>query len=189
MAGTLRTIGRIQALDRRMAAVHEAGHAVIAMHLGVDVWSVHIYPNDTNDIRNEKSYRGQATFEPPSDPNHCRMIAVAGMVAERVWEARGPAFICWPDNLADPDCMSPTDWDGTGCEPGEPDDELIAAVDAVEELLAWDLLPKLTALSRKLIEADSRRTPDAILDVMEMLGHGVVRTAPSSHPWLFPAAA
>lgn len=175
MAGSLRTVGRIRALDRRMAAVHEAGHAAIAMHVGVDVWSVHIYPNDTNDICNEKTYRGQATFEPPSDPNHWRMISVAGMVAERVWEARGPAFVCWPDNLSDSDCMSPTDWEGTGCEPGEPDDALIAAVDAVEDLLVWDLWPKLVALSRKLIEADSRRTPEATLDVSSMLGHRVVR--------------
>lgn len=180
---------RILARDRRMAAVHEAGHAVIAMHLGLEVLGVHIRPNPTDDIHTEKSYLGQATYEPPSDPNHHRMIAVAGMVAEEVWKSHGPAYEYWPGLMTDPACMSDTDWAGTGCEPGEPDDELIAAVDAVEDLLAWELMPKLTALSRKLIEADSRRTPDAILDVMEMLGHRVVRPDPSSHPWLFTAAA
>ncbi|WP_069880896.1 hypothetical protein [Bosea sp. BIWAKO-01] len=182
-------VRRIIARDRRMAAVHEAGHAVVAMHLGFEVVGAFIRPNPTDDIYSEKSYLGQATYEPPSDLSQRRLIAVAGVVAEEVWKARGPAYGYWPDFVADPACMSPTDWAGTECEPGEPDDNLITAVGEVEDLLAGELWPKLTALSRKLIDADSRRTPDAILNVMEMLGHRVVRTASSSKPWLLTPAA
>lgn len=142
---------RIIAHDRRMAAVHEAGHVVVAMHLGVDVLDADIRPNPTDNIRFEKSYLGRATYAQPSDSEQARLIAVAGMVAEEVWKAHGPAYEHWWDHMCDPACMSHSDWVGTGCKPGEPDDALIEAAETVEDLLGRELLPKLTALSRRLI--------------------------------------
>jgi hypothetical protein len=167
-----------------MAAVHEAGHAVIAMHLGVQVWSVHIHPNPTDDFQAEKLYVGQATYGQPPDIERRRLIAVAGMVAEEVWKARGPTYQYWWDEMFDPACMSNTDWSDTGCEPGQPDDALHDAAEAVELLLSGDLLPKLKSLSRRLIEADSRQTEEAFLNVMAALGYevaGHVASKPHAH--------
>ena len=166
-------IRRITARDRRMAAVHEAGHAVIAMHLGVQMWSVHIHPTRTADFQSEKAYVGQATYGQPPDMERRRLIAVAGMVAEEVWKARGGPTPYWWDEMFDPACMSDTDWSDTGCEPGRPDDALHEAADAVEEFLSGVLLPKLTCFSRRLIEAQSRQTEEAILNVMASLGYAV----------------
>ncbi|WP_332699807.1 hypothetical protein [Bosea sp. (in: a-proteobacteria)] len=160
-----------------MAAVHEAGHAVIAMHLGVDVLDADVRPTHTHDLYSKKSYVGRATYDRPSNADQHRLIAVAGMVAEHVWKARGPACEHWWDTVSDPACMSDTDWAGTGCEPGEPDDALIEAVETVLPLLAGELQPKLTELSRRLIEADSRQTIEAIMNVKALLGYEVAASS------------
>lgn len=174
---------RMMAHDRRMAAVHEAGHAVMAMHLGLDVLDAAIYPNRTEDIFSEKSYVGRTTYDRPTNLEQNRLISVAGMVAEHVWKARGPAYEYWWDVICDPACMSDTDWAGTGCEPGEPDDDLIEAAEAALTLLAGELQPQLTALSRKLIEADSRQSIEAILNVKALLGYQVDFTSDSARAW------
>lgn len=164
---------RIIARDRRMAAVHEAGHAVVAMHLGAQVQSVHIRASRTKDLRSEKSYVGQATYEQPPCAEQVRLIAVAGMVAEGVWKASGVTHRCWWEEMFDPACMSDTDWAGTGCEPGNPDDRLHLAAERVEELLSGLLWPALLSLSRKLIEAESRRTEEAVMSVFAAIGYRV----------------
>jgi hypothetical protein len=164
---------RIIARDRRTAAVHEAGHAVIAMHLGAQVQSVHIRKNRTADLWSEKSYVGQATYSEPPDFEQRRLIAVAGMVAEEVWRARGVTEHYWGDVMLDPECMSPTDWAETGCTPGDPDFELHEAAEAVEVLLGGALFPKLTVLSRRLIEAESRNTEEAVMRVFASIGYTV----------------
>ena len=132
---------------------------------------VHIRSNRVDDLESEKSYLGQATYGDPEDVEMERLIAVAGMVAEGVWRDRGATSRCWPDEMADPDCMSPTDWAGAGCEPGYPDDDLYIAAEKVEELLSGALFQKLTSLSRRLIEAESRQTEEAVLNVFAALGY------------------
>ena len=161
----------MKAYDRRRTAIHEAGHAVIAMHLGVAVAGVYISPSRAKDLLSEKSYIGQTVFGSSADDNQYRLICVAGAVAEHVWIARGAPHEYWFDELSEPHSMSPTDWAGTGCEPGEPDEALIDAAEAVEDLLRGELRPSLIALARKLIEAESRGTEDAVLSVAAMLGH------------------
>jgi hypothetical protein len=103
------------------------------------------------------------------------------MVAEEVWKARGPAYEHWWDAMSDPACMSGTDWGGTGCAPGAPDDALIEAAATVDDLLGGPLFPSLAALSRKIIEADSRRTPAAWMNVKRLLGYEVSSDSP--RPW------
>lgn len=169
MARRLRK-NRIIATDRRKAAVHEAGHAVVALHLGVQVQGVHIRSKPTDDLLSEKSYVGQATYSEPPDVESRRLIAVAGAVAEAVWEDRGPTSGCWLDEMMDPYFMSSTDWAAAGCAPGYPDDDLYLAAEKVETLLSGVLWPKLTSLSRRLIEAESRRTEEAVMNVFAALG-------------------
>jgi hypothetical protein len=55
----------------------------------------------------------------------------------------------------DPDVMSETDWEGTGCPAGEPNKILFTAADKVAALLMPDggpLWPKLLWIARDLIE-------------------------------------
>jgi hypothetical protein len=73
---------RIEARSRRLAAVHEAGHLVIAAHhLG-------IVPLDTRIWRDaDGSWNGYTEREgwPRPGSRQRRLIAVAGVVAEAAW--------------------------------------------------------------------------------------------------------
>ncbi len=148
---------RIMAYDRRLAAIHEAGHALMGLHLGfdVDAW---IHPRKTDRPLDEKTWRGHVTIrnmpEDTSDPR-IRAIALAGMVAETLWkcghdEDRIEPY-GWEDLLLDEDSMSFSDWRLAGCEPGEPDDDLYELAAEVAGLFMGDLWPVLTNLSRTLM--------------------------------------
>lgn len=151
------TAARIIAHDRRRTAMHEAAHALIASYLGyrAEAW---IYRNEVEDLLASKAWLGHMSFynapEAPGHP-HLRMIAVAGMVAEFLWESSDnedctdPGF--WADLMLDPDCMSAADWRLSDCDPGEPDDDLPDVIVHVADLLAGDLWPSLTRMSRILM--------------------------------------
>lgn len=153
------TAARIKAYDRRRTAMHEAGHALVAKHLGyrAEAW---IYQNDVDDLMASKSWLGHTSFYgAPNTPGHphLRMIAVAGMVAEILWNNRGdencidPGF--WADVLFDRDCMSVADWRLADCDPDEPDDHLLDVIVRVADLLAGELWPSLIRGSRTLMSA------------------------------------
>lgn len=162
-AGTRR---RAEAIDRRMAAIHEAGHVVIARHLGIVAPSASIFPTGT---RNEweKQWVGKASFYryviigkrkqrvEPAPERAQQMLGVAGAVAEFCWQGESARDIeeteCWHD----PDVMSGTDWEGTGCAPGEPTRQLFRAIDRVFSLFDREtgkLFPHVTREARRLIE-------------------------------------
>lgn len=148
---------RIKAYDRRLAAIHEAGHAVIAVSLGytADAW---IYPNETAEPMVEKTWLGHVTVHdrPRScDHPHNRMVAVAGMVAETLWknghDEDYAAPYGWEDYLFDEDCMSFSDWWNADCEPGQPDEDLFDIVAEVARLLMGDNWPSLLRMSRVMM--------------------------------------
>jgi hypothetical protein len=68
--------------------VHEAGHLVVACHLGVDLIDTRIWRTE------EGAWRGSVDcYTPASRPTRLK-VAVAGAVAENVWRgATGPCDI------------------------------------------------------------------------------------------------
>lgn len=151
------TAARIIAHDRRRTAMHEAAHALIASYLGyrAEAW---IYRNEIEDLLASKAWLGHMSFyDIPDEPGHLhrRMVAVAGMVAEHLWENRAYCDYTdtgfWIDVMLDRDCMSPADWRLANCEPGEPDHDLPEVMVHVADLLAGDLWPSLTRMSRILM--------------------------------------
>lgn len=156
------TAARIQARDRRQTAIHEAGHALVAISLGyrAEAW---IYLNEVDDLMAFKSWLGHMSFyDIPDEPGHLhrRMVAVAGMVAEHLW---GNCAYCdytdtgfWIDVMLDRDCMSPADWRLANCEPGEPDDDLPEVIVRTVDLIGRDLWPQLTGMARQLMREPER---------------------------------
>jgi hypothetical protein len=77
---------RTLARERRLAAVHEAGHVVIARRVGFRIASAWIMPNDGEDAEHEGTWTGRVQIESVrADKFACRMVGVAGSVAEHLW--------------------------------------------------------------------------------------------------------
>jgi hypothetical protein len=144
---------RISAWERRKAAIHEAGHAVVGFSFGL-AHTARIFPND-NPTPEDRTWLGQTTFYTAA-PGHleARMIACAGAAAECGWMGEEVDDIFWQD----PDMMSPTDWQMAGCEPGEVDDLLCEAIYKVGPLVSrggplWgDLMHRARLLIRSARE-------------------------------------
>jgi len=144
-----RRLARIEARDRRRAAIHEAGHVVIAGRVGVEA-AAHIFRHPTADPGLESTWGGLASiYSKPSRP-HRAMIGVAGAVAEHVWSGeldflRDGGEAVWWDAAA----MSDTDWRLAGCAPGEPNAKFLRVVEKVIDLLDGPLRADLYALARR----------------------------------------
>jgi hypothetical protein len=141
---------RIAARDRRSAAVHEAGHLVVARQYGLKIHSAWIVPNETKDPRQERTWDGQVQITTTSAPEIVRrMVGVAGAVAEHLWRGR------WIEDYSPEGNMSESDWHLAGCNPDEPDDAFMHAVEEVGQLFERDGLgwQELIAESRRLIIA------------------------------------
>ena len=150
------TAAQIEARDRRLSAIHEAGHLVIARWAGLSQAQAIIFRNPdasaVNDL-DQKKWIGKA-FLPDSlrrlSQVRRAMIGVAGAVAEAVWT--GDADLLDDDAIwADPGIMSEADWGFAGCLPGCPDLTMDRAVDKVCELLTVDLRSELYNTSRELM--------------------------------------
>jgi hypothetical protein len=147
---------RTLARERRLAAVHEAGHVVIARRVDFKIASAWITPNAGEDAEGERAWTGRVQIvRVRADKFACRMVGVAGSVAEYLWLGG------WIDAYF-PDTLSEGDWHLTGCDPDQPDDALMEAIGEVGQLLAhegsgWH---ELIAESRRLIVA-SRLNPAA----------------------------
>ena len=140
---------RIVARERRTAAVHEAGHAVVARRYGMRS-SARIFPNVGADPQGwERTWLGQSECFGQTQSEHRRkVIAFAGAVAECCWY-RDP--IDHSSMWEDPDRMSPSDWALAGCAPGEPDRACLLAAEKAESLLSGRLWPQLVTTARALI--------------------------------------
>jgi hypothetical protein len=152
-------LDRINARDRRRAAIHEAGHAVIAEHVGAAVTSVYIAPSEEDDATFNKSWIGRTQFARLQHLSRIRqrMVACAGATAQAVWHSRiwpvRTGITCVEDlDFCEPAFMSGTDWELAGCEPGEPDNRLFKAIERVWTLLDGELWPALCRKARSLIE-------------------------------------
>ena len=146
---------RREARDRRLAAVHEAAHHVIARHRGmheVDSWIERVGDPTVH----ETSWAGHCRWRNPS-PGASRcdlMIGVAGMVGENLSRAGND-----PDRmddiydvLDDPNCMSESDWHNAGLDYGAGFTETQQhEIESVIDLLCGPLRSELLAQARKLI--------------------------------------
>lgn len=150
---------RALARDRRRIAVHEAGHYVIARHLGFRhvfalIWQGEA-PNPARDV-----WRGMCSRL--RDLHHGRrpiedmMIGCAGLVAEVAWceMTKGGALRRVADYLREPDSMSRSDWATCHAPPGDPAPALIEAAEHVAALLTprgGPLWPELRGVARVLM--------------------------------------
>jgi hypothetical protein len=148
----LRRIVRTIARDRRLAAIHEAGHLVVARSLGVTGYA-YIQP-----LRESAAWQrmwiGRFSFG-KSTKQQRRLIAVAGAVAEGCWLNRihNIEDVDWYE----PEVMSESDWGLSGCPVGEPNKAFFTAVDQVATLLRCDggrLWSDLVQTSRDLIDPE-----------------------------------
>ena len=145
---------RIEAHDRHRAAMHEAGHFVIARKVGVINPRASISRrSDFSDVFQEKTWSGKCSFpfglralngEDLSLYNSV-MIGVAGWIAEE-----GGAYDEEEDWYV-PENMSPTDWKTANCLPGEPNETLFRAASRVHDLLSGELRADLYEAARLLI--------------------------------------
>ncbi len=146
---------RLEARDRRLAAIHEAGHHIIARHRGmhvIDSWIERV----GDPTRLTSAWGGHCRWRNPSRVSKVTgcMIGVAGMVAEELWKAgndpnrMGSIY----DLLDDPNRMSESDWCTAGLHPeAEITTTQLRAIEAVIELLCGPLRSQLLAQARKLI--------------------------------------
>ena len=146
---------RIDARDRRLAAIHEAGHHVIARYHGMDEVESWIERVGDPTVYNN-AWVGRTRWLRPSDESSRRdaMIALAGMVAENQWrgindpDRIGDIY----DLLDDPDCMSETDWCTAGMDHGARLTETqMQDIESVIDLLSGPLWSKLLRQARRLI--------------------------------------
>lgn len=99
---------RLEASDRRTAAIHEAGHVVVGRHMGVKVFGAGIRRNIGHDSPLEKNWGGSTEFDRNAPIHSLALMGVAGMVAEAVWRREDlDDLIERTDEAA---CMSASDW-------------------------------------------------------------------------------
>ena len=157
----LHTVKRIAARDRRRVAIHEAGHIVMGRHVGIDTFRAEIFPTYAQHTY-DKLWIGKATYLRHSNTRAMRMFAVAGAVAEDVWQ--GGEF--YDEDWYDHDAMSATDWAGAGCEPGKPLRIVLLAIERTYGLFdpSGELWPKVLWEARRLIEEsrDHLKSPEYI---------------------------
>jgi hypothetical protein len=137
-----------------MAAIHEAGHMVVASSFGVlcQAWIVPVQGSE----RRQKMWVGRCRFlggKPFSQLQ--RMIAVAGAVAEACWQDRAIWGVAEEWDWYDPAVMSESDWRFAGCSVGQPSRALFTAIDEVGALLRSNggpLWQELIQTARGLID-------------------------------------
>jgi hypothetical protein len=148
---------RISARDRRLAAIHEAGHVVVGRHIGlvdISAWLVKVSDPATDD----KSWIGHTRYPPPSPPLSKRRMAifsVAGAVAECCWDKYAFEDPIDEQYWSTAEVMSQSDWDGCGCKPGKPTKRLFKIIGEAFALLEREkgsLWPELLSETRQLIE-------------------------------------
>ncbi|UFW42307.1 hypothetical protein [Bradyrhizobium sp. WSM471] len=122
------------AADRRHAAVHEAGHVVVARYLGLSIVHAEIRKIEPQDYSEKQWVGSTQCLMLGADPSTCIMVAVAGAVAEACWgnEIFDELYITLQES---PEKMSQADWEMSGCSPGEVSEQFWDAMEQVFELL------------------------------------------------------
>jgi hypothetical protein len=140
---------RVIARDRRLAAVHEAGHVVVAARFGLHPDAAWIRRAESPP--EQRAWIGRVKFADLGllSALERRMLGCAGAMAELLWQRED----IHPDYWIEADRMSESDWDLADCEPGEPDDICIEAIEELECLLSEDgpLWSDLLRQARQLI--------------------------------------
>jgi len=141
---------RVIARERRLAAVHEAGHVVVAGRFD-------LYPDVARIFRAESPAReGRVWIGRVHFPGlgllsalERRMLGCAGAMAELSWQREEIHADYW----IEADHMSESDWHLAGCPLGEPDDICLEAIEELEYLLSEDgpLWDDLLRQARQLI--------------------------------------
>ncbi len=154
----LRPSGRLQARDRRRAAIHEASHIVVAAHYGCEVWGgIFEHPEATDD--DLTTWVGKTTFNREAITSDGAFnIGVAGCLAECInddlyWDSQDPYVLRF--ELIEG--MSPTDRALARIDELPEDDDdpfFLALADKVElaHSLVRRLWPEIWGMSRQLIE-------------------------------------
>jgi hypothetical protein len=148
---------RISARDRRVAAIHEAGHVTIGRHIGLVSISARLEKVSNPGI-DDKFWIGHTQFFRPLPPlprKTMAMFSVAGAVAECCWKK-----YTFDSSIDDglwfaSEVMSASDWEGCGCTPGKPTQQLFKIIEATFALLDREqgsLWPRLLSEARHLIE-------------------------------------
>jgi hypothetical protein len=138
--------------DARDSAVHEAGHAVVARHLGSDDVTAYIERTGTTNPLLEKAWIGQCRSHTLglSDLDK-RRIGIAGWAA--LYVEHDPDTYYVMDDLTDPNAMSPSDWSQVGVPPGDPDGEVEKLAEEIIGLLRGPLRAALYAEARIILDA------------------------------------
>jgi hypothetical protein len=162
---TKKELQEIEVRDRQKAAIHEYGHALVLKHHGFEA-SPCISRNFTSDPLEEKLWLCQTFFFPKlATPSQLRQIAIAGYLAERMWEEGGAESMdvgdmCWDvefnlgDTYADSDGWSRADWVGAqGWE--------VADVAVIHDILSrnWNELTKGAETLAREAKADGSLNP------------------------------
>ncbi|EBU7498354.1 hypothetical protein DK058_26140, partial [Salmonella enterica subsp. enterica serovar Typhi] len=141
------TINRINARDRRKAAIHEAGHMVVASALGYYPrgW---IFENEhVSDPLDQKMWGGRTTIRGLVDLDDRKLIGVAGFVAETIWDCVEDVdlgdMLAWDQNM-----MSSSDWQMCGAEPGECKEDIEESAKKAHALLAGQHRKHLFRIAR-----------------------------------------
>lgn len=150
------------ARDRRKCAIHEAGHYVVARHLGLRsaaAWIVR--RTDVTDLMADRLWEGFTSISSAElnqiSTRRVMMYGVAGVVAEEAWSLRhGSEDSGWlhPEDLLAEGGMSETDWATARSTPCRVTPKLLRAVEDVQKLLqpgAGLLWCPLYAVARALI--------------------------------------
>jgi hypothetical protein len=140
---------RIDARDRRLVAVHEAGHQLVADYLGVPMGGAYIRRAAAPEP-GELSWCGHVSLYGSAPAEKLCLVAVAGAVAEAAWSGDEP-------DLA---MMSESDWEMAGFASRRRvrragyGRDLFEALDDVWSLLrrGGPLWPELVREARRLIE-------------------------------------
>jgi hypothetical protein len=175
---------RVAARDRRISAIHEAGHVVAAQWRSVAMPMAFIWPSGF-DGHEYKSWLGSMVNDPTTAENS-RLIGVAGAIAEHIWLGHADTYICnialWESEEA---CrMSPADWQNTRTTPGKPDRKFMTAVRSVHKQFAGPLWPEVCRVARALIVRSRSLRPFEITALQENQGdnHGF----PGAEVTIFP---
>jgi hypothetical protein len=142
---------REQAQRRRLVAIHEAGHAIVAEHLRMHVEGMFLHHSEEATMGGVFAVAKRHAFIKAT-------YAVAGAVATAAWDFRRNYIATGsPDFSAFRVCgvgMSPEDWKAVGLRPQieEFSPAIYRAIDKAAAIIADDW-PEVRRLARKLIES------------------------------------
>lgn len=141
---------RIEAWERRQAAMHEAGHIVICQLFTDCSWGAIWRVDDP--AENERTWTGTSTLPDWLSFDQHRMVAVAGAVAEAAWDDPDD-WSAWDYALEFPDDASLGDM-RPFVDADDPEAAIEIAMDKVWELLqpGGELWPSLLEEARWLID-------------------------------------